>query len=333
MIDLHDTLLTFDTHIDIPWPDQNDAWTENTSRKFDTLKAHKGGLKAVCLAAYIPQGSRDENGHEEAWQRVQAMLDVITRLNGKKADIQAKVCHGSKDIKKAVEAGSIAIVPAIENGYALGDKPERIEFLAQKYGVRYMTLTHNGHNLLADAAIARSDLNDASTLHGGLSALGKKTIQIMNKHGVLVDVSHAAKSTMMQASEISEVPIFASHSCVRTLCDHPRNLDDEQLDRLKETGGLIQITAMSPFLRKGGGATTTDLAQHVAYVADRIGVEHVGVSSDFDGGGGIEGWQSALETPNVTLALEKIGFNKDDISKIWGGNMLKLLNKSEEMKV
>ncbi|AAW62005.1 Membrane-bound dipeptidase [Gluconobacter oxydans 621H] len=329
MTDLHDTLLTLDSHIDIPWPDRQDAWAEETPRQVNVPKTRKGGLRAVCLAAYIPQSPRDEAGHAEGWERVQGMLDVIAGLEGRQGDHGARVCRTAADVRAAYKAGDLAVIPAIENGHGLGGRPERIAELARRYGVRYMTLTHNGHNALADAAIPRKDLADNETLHGGLSDLGRETIAQMNRSGVLVDVSHAAKSTMMQATEVSSTPVFASHSCARALCDHPRNLDDEQLDRLKETGGLIQVTAMGSFLKKGGGGTVEDLVRHVSYIADRIGVEHVGISSDFDGGGGIPGWKDATETANVTRALQAAGFSDEDISAIWGGNMLRFLETAE----
>ncbi|GBR71713.1 dipeptidase [Gluconobacter kanchanaburiensis] len=330
MTDLHHTLLTLDSHIDIPWPDRQDAWTEDTARQVNVPKAIRGGMRAVCLAAYIPQSSRDESGHVEAWERVQAMLDVICEMGGHHNGQGARVCRSASDVRAAYKKGDLAVIPAIENGHALGGRPERIVDLAQRYGVRYMTLTHNGHNVLADAAIPRKDLADEETLHGGLSALGRDTIAAMNRSGVLVDVSHASKSTMMQASGISTTPVFASHSCARALCDHPRNLDDEQLDRLKDTGGLIQVTAMGSFLKKGGGGTVEDLVRHVSYIAERIGIEHVGISSDFDGGGGIPGWKDATETVNVTRALVAAGFTDSEIAAIWGGNMLRLLEQAEK---
>ena len=331
MTDLHDTLLTLDTHIDIPWPDRNDAWASSSPRQVDVHKATKGGLRAVCLAAYIPQTSRDAEGHDAAWDRVQAMLKVINGLGGIHDALSAKVCRTASDIREAATTpGTLAIMPAVENGHAIGGDPSRIALLARDYGVRYMTLTHNGHNALADAAIPRADLGDDPTLHGGLSALGREAIGEMNRHGILVDVSHTSKATMMQAVAQSSTPVVASHSCARALCDHPRNLDDEQLDLLKATGGLIQITAMGSFLKKGGGGTLADLARHVSYVAKRIGIEHVGVSSDFDGGGGIEGWQDASETPAVTRALLAEGFDEKQIAAIWGGNMLRLLENAEQ---
>ncbi|WP_336762150.1 dipeptidase [Asaia sp. VD9] len=324
--DIHTELLTLDSHIDIPWPDRGDFATGSPLRQVDLPKLREGGLKAVCLAAYIPQTRRDDASREAAWERVQAMLGVINGLQ----DDRVAVCRRVEAVRGAVAEGKVAVIPAVENAHALGGDLTRVDRLAA-LGVRYMTLTHNGHNDLADAAIPLAALGDETTLHGGLSALGRQVVARMNAHGILVDVSHAAKSTMMQAAEHSTHPIVASHSCARALCDHPRNLDDEQLLRLRDSGGVIQITAMSSFLKPSaeGRASVRDLARHVRYVAERIGIVHVGVSSDFDGGGQIEGWANAAESMRVTEALLAEGFSETELRAIWGGNFLRVLQQAE----
>lgn len=324
--DIHDRLLTLDSHIDIPWPDRNDFATGSSDRQVDLPKLRAGGLKAVCLAAYIPQGRLETEERQRAWVRAQDMLVVI---NGLQSDDVA-VCSRVAMLREALSAGRVAVVPAVENGHALGGDLTRLDHLASS-GVRYMTLTHNGHNDLADAAIPLPALGNEPSLHGGLSALGREAIARMNALGILVDVSHAAKTTMMQAAELSRQPIIASHSCARALCDHPRNLDDEQLLRLRDTGGVIQITAMSSFLKRAteGKASVDDLARHVRYVADRIGVAHVGVSSDFDGGGQIIGWSDAASSAALTDALLRAGFAEHDVAAIWGENFLRVLVQAE----
>lgn len=333
-------VLMIDTHIDIPWEektadglpdwrkrDQADIAMREAERRFTIPKAEAGGLGAACLAAYTPQASLDDAGHDAAWRRAQAMLEAMQEMVPHHVPGRAVLCRTAQEVRQTAEAGKVALVPVMENGYPLADDPSRIGHLARRYGVRYMTLTHNGHNLLADSAVVRQGPEEA---HGGLSALGREVIGEMNRHGVLVDVSHASRRTMMQAVEVSTVPVFASHSCVRALCDHPRNLDDGQLDALKASGGLIQITAMAPFLRRGGGGTLADFVEHVLYVARRIGVEHVGISSDFDGGGGIEGWQDASETHHLPAALEQAGLDGTEIRAICGGNMLRLMESAEK---
>jgi len=329
----HDALLTLDTHIDIPWPDRGDFGDDTATRQVDLPKLRKGGLKAVCLAAYIPQGRRNALGHDQAWVRVEQMLRVIGGLPDAVGDDQVRLCGTAESVRSAVAAGAVAIVPAVENGYAIGDDPGRVRQL-YALGARYMTLTHNGHNVLADAAIPRADLDDPVALHGGLSALGREAIGVMNDCGMLVDISHVSRDSMLQAVECSRTPVVATHSCARALCDHPRNLDDRQLDRLAESGGLVQVTAMSSFLKAPalGRATVDDLAHHVAYIARRIGVAHVGVSSDFDGGGGIEGWSDAAQGANVTAALARQGFTPEEIVAIWGGNFLRLMELAESAR-
>ncbi len=336
----HMPILMIDSHIDIPWNektaeglpcwhkrDQADVAMRDVERRFTVPKAQAGRMGVACLAAYTPQAGLDDAGHEAAWQRARAMLEAMEEMVPLHLSGQAVLCRRVPDIRRATEAGQVALVPVMENGYPLADDPARIGYLARRHGVRYMTLTHNGHNLLADSAVVRQG---PAEVHGGLSALGREVIGEMNRHGVLVDVSHASRKTMMQAVDASSVPVFASHSCVRALCDHPRNLDDGQLDALKASGGLIQITAMGPFLRRGGGGTLKDFVEHVLYVARRIGVEHVGISSDFDGGGGIEGWQDASETHHVSEALAVAGLDAGEIRAICGENMLRLLQRAED---
>ncbi len=137
----------------------------------------------------------------------------------------------------------------------------------------------------------------------GSPSLAAPLLQRMNELGILVDVSHAAKSTMLQAAELSRTPVLATHSCMRALCDHPRNLDDEQLDVLKATGGLVQVTIVSGFLKpkaRAADLSVADIADHVDYAVRRIGIEHVGIGTDFDGGGGVRGFMNAAQTPHLT---------------------------------
>jgi membrane dipeptidase len=205
-------------------------------------------------------------------------------------------------------------------------------------GAIYLTLTHDGHNDLADAARPKPALGDGTAQHGGLSDLGRQAIAEMNRIGLIIDVSHAAKSSMMQAAELSRAPIVATHSCCRALCDHPRNLDDEQLDMLRAKGGLVQITALDAFLRPPGAdgkspATVADMVDHVDYAVRRIGLDHVGLSSDFDGGGGIPGWTNAGETMNLTAELQRRGYGAREIDLLWSGNFRRLMRRVQGMAV
>jgi membrane dipeptidase len=242
------------------------------------------------------------------------------------------VCRSAEAVEQADRDGVLAIIPAVENGHAIGEDLAMLERF-RALGVAYITMTHNGHNRLADSANPRRDLGDAPALHGGISALGRDAIAEMNRLGILVDVSHVSRQAMLQAVAESHVPVVATHSCAAALCDHPRNLDDFQLDTLRDTGGLVQITAMPPFLRARGRSDTvgvSDFVDHIDYVVRRIGVAHCGISSDFDGGGAITGWRHAGESGNMTAELVRRGYDEGEIAALWGGNFLRLMKKAEE---
>lgn len=325
---VHASVLAMDTHIDIPWPTGPDFFAPGP-RHVDLPKLREGAMGAAFLAAYIPQGKRDAEGHAAAWERATAMLGVIGAL-GREG---ATVCRNSREIRAAREAGRIAIVPAVENGYAVGEQPARLAKL-RAMGATYLTLTHNGHNALADSAIPRTDLGDGATEHGGLSALGRQAVAELNRLGMLADIAHVSKATMLQTVALSKSPVVTTHSCIRALCEHVRNVDDEQLDALRDCGGVVQITAVPSFLKQGGTVATVTLADycdHVDYAVKRIGVEHVGISSDFDGGGGFMGWRHIGESPNVTEALLARGYDAKAISLMWGGNFLRCMEQAEAL--
>jgi membrane dipeptidase len=326
---LHAATLTIDTHVDIPWPEPPDPRGE-TRRCVDYPKMVTGGLGAVVFAAYLPQGPRDAQGHDAAASRAEAMLRSI---RASAAGEGRSIASRAADVEAAHAAGKIAVMLAVENGYAMGEDLSRLA-LWRGLGICYLTLTHNGHNLLSDSAIPLPGLGDGPTLHGGLSDLGRAAIVEMNGLGIMVDVSHVAKTAMLQAVALSRSPVVATHTCCRALRDHPRNLDDEQLDTLRDTGGLVQITAVSAFLRNADAdgryrAKVADIADHVDYAVRRIGIRHVGLSSDFDGGGGVEGWRNAAETANLTAELASRGYDAEQIGLLWSGNFLRLMRAAE----
>jgi membrane dipeptidase len=324
--ELHRRLLTVDTHIDIPWPD-GPSFFEDGRRRVDLPKLQRGGVAAVCLAAYVPQGPRTPEGREAAYARAMAMLRAIA---GHGHD-GARLCTTVAEIQAARADGVVGIVPAVENGYAAAGEPARLKDF-RALGARYMTLTHNGHNDFADSSNPRTDLGDGPELHGGLSESGRAAVAEMNRLGMVVDIAHVSKSAMLQAAAASRSPVMSTHSCIRALCDNPRNLDDEQLDALRDVGGVVQITAVPSFLRKGLKAeevTVSDYVDHLDYAVRRIGLAHVGISSDFDGGGGFTGWRDAGESANLTAELQRRGYDEAAIGALWGGNFLRVLARAE----
>ena len=170
-------------------------------------------------------------------------------------------------------------------------------------------------------------------LHNGLSELGKEIVYLLNYYGIMIDISHPSKEAIKQMIELSKAPVIASHSSARALRDHPRNLDDEQLEWVKQNGGVIQTTALGAFLtdREDPPANLEDFVDHIDYMVEKIGLDHVGISSDFDGGGGVEGWKDASETMNVTKTLRERGYSDSEIAKLWGGNLLRVLDQVQEI--
>ncbi|WP_205963656.1 dipeptidase [Roseicella aquatilis] len=326
---IHAATLCLDAHVDIHWPDPPDPLAETTMR-VDFPKMARGGLDAAIFIAYLPQGRRDEAGHAAAAERAEAMLRHIrARADG----TRRRFCATAAELEACFAAGAQAVMSAVENGYAMGrdlGAPARWRAL----GACYLTLTHDGHNDLADSARPRAPLGDAAEEHGGLSPLGRDAIGALNRAGLLVDVSHVSKRGMMQAAEVSRTPVVATHTACRALADHPRCIDDEQLDVLRAVGGLAQVTAVPAFLKRvpegqKNPSSVEDMADHVDHAVGRIGIEHVGLSSDFDGGGGVEGWQDASETGGLSAALLRRGYGARELGLLWSGNFLRLLRRAE----
>lgn len=330
---IHAATLTLDTHVDIRWPDPPDPRAQGPMR-VDFPKMHQGGMRAAVFIAYVGQGRRDPAGHAAAGSRAEAML---RHIQGHADGEAVRFCATAEALEACFAAGALGVLSAVENGYAMGrdlGAPARWRAL----GACYLTLTHDGHNDLADSARPRPALGDVPLEqggeHGGLSALGRQAIGALNAAGMLVDVSHVAKPGMLQSAELSRTPVVATHTACRALCDHPRGIDDEQLDALRAVGGLAQITAVAAFLRpppagQVPSASIEDMADHVDHAVRRIGVEHVGVSSDFDGGGGVMGWADASETAALSAALLARGYGARELGLLWSGNFLRLMRAAE----
>jgi membrane dipeptidase len=327
---LHRDTLTLDSHVDIPWPTSPDPFGQ-TDRHVDLPKMRAGGLDAACFVAFVPQGARTPQNGTDAAERAFAMLETIRGMATTRNGITAMLCSTADQVEQAKRRAALAIMPVVENGHAIGDELGRLAQM-RALGVVYITLTHNGHNMLADSANPRRDLGDPETIHGGLSPLGREAVVEMNRLGIVVDVSHVSRQSMLQAVELSAAPVVASHSCAAALCAHPRNLDDLQLDALRATSGLVQITAMPPFLRAKGrfdSVKVGDFVDHIDYVVQRIGLAHCGISSDFDGGGAIMGWKDASESQNLTDELVRRGYGEAEIAALWGGNFLRVMREAE----
>ena len=318
--ELHARIISVDSHCDTPMLFAKGYRLEERSEKalVDLHKMREGALDVATMAAYIPQGDRNEASLEAATAMAERLLDGIKERANYNSE-HVRLCNTPAQAKKAKREGKLVIMQAIENGYAIGKNLELIKHFHDR-GVVYMTLCHNGDNDICDSARGNSE-------HGGLSAFGKEVVKEMNRCGMMIDLSHAAESTFYEVLELSTQPVVCSHSSCKALCDHPRNLDDNQIKALAAKGGVIQVTMYSGFLRKEGNATLNDFMQHLEHAISVAGIDHVGIGTDFDGDGAIEGCSSASQLRNVTRELLRRGHSIEEIEKIWGGNWLRVMER------
>lgn len=374
---IHERVMALDTHVDIPLEFATAEVDPGgfTKSQVDLPKMRAGGLDAAFFIVFTPQGPMTDEGLAAGRKIAFTRLAAIRRFVAAYPD-EITLAMSVKEAERAAAAGRKVAFIGMENAFPLGTSPTQgdLDRLAGD-GVRYAGIAHFGHNQFGDSSNPNPALGDEAEKWGGLSPLGVELVAMLNNAGIMVDVSHSAKTTMMQAIEASKAPIIASHSGVKAIADSPRNLDDEQLKALGESGGVVQIVALDayvkPFseaqlafrdaLRKelkldtpaGQAAATADvikayeqrvkgmweiepranvadLVDHIDHAVEVAGIDHVGIASDFDGGGGIAGWEDASETLNVTRELVRRGYSEKDIAKIWSGNLLRVLAEAEK---
>jgi membrane dipeptidase len=416
---IHERVITLDTHNDIDPGNftRGCNYTMRLTNQVNLPKMKEGGLDVSFMIVYVGQQNPPQvadafqpAGYDRAYKAAVAKFDAVHHLTEEIAPNDIELALTAADVVRIAKSGKKVAVIGIENGYPIGTDINRVKEFWQRGG-RYMSLAHNGHSQLADS---NTDENGGTWTWGGLSPLGRQVIEEMNRWGIMVDVSHPSKGAMMQSIGLSRAPVIASHSAVRKLANHTRNMDDEMLMAMKTNGGVIQMVALSGFVKadpaergpaiaalrqefampsgRGGGpgggrgqapnsarpcpvesgapasasaapgggqgrganagldtltperqaqfqqrlaeidrkwpaagrATVKDFVDHIDYAVKLVGIDHVGISSDFDGGGGIDGWNSAAETSNVTLELVRRGYTEEQIGKIWSGNLLRV---------
>ena len=373
--EIHARVITIDTHVDIPNNFASGDVDPGVRGRFqnDLPKMREGGLDAAFFIVYQGQGERTAEGYAAANQIAMGKFDGIRRMTEMLYPEEIGLAYTADDVERLHAEGKLVALIGVENAFGLGTDLGTW----QRYydlGARYVSLTHNGHNDFGDAAVEVARLGDDGPEWGGLSPLGREAIEVLNRLGIMVDISHAGRETMLETVAASRAPVMASHSSIRAMADHPRNLDDAQLRALAARGGVAQTTALGGFvkvqpaeraeavaaLRESLGldsnadiqrlegdaragweagmadiearfpaATLADYIDHIDYAVDLVGIDHVGISSDFDGGGGVTGWMDTSETFNVTLELVRRGYNEEEIRKLWGGNLLRVMRAVE----
>lgn len=379
--------LTLDTHIDIPLDYATDATDPLTADlQVNLTKMAAGGLDAGFFIVFVAQTARTDEGYARARADALTKFAAIHRMAEELYPERIEIAYAADDVPRIVARGKLAAAIGIENGYSLG---RNLEMLDRYYelGARYLGLVHDGDNDLARSARPRAELGDPADADGdgapqgtvaesapGVTALGAEAIARANRLGLMIDVSHGAKQTALDAMRLSAAPVIASHSGIAARNAHPRNMDDETLLALKADGGVVQVVAYDSYLKqqpaektaavralresfgitaasavrtlppdrralydeglraieaRWPAASVADLVDHIDYAVELIGIDHVGIASDFDGGGGITGWSDAAETANVTAELEVRGYSEEDVAKILSGNLLRVWREAE----
>ncbi|MCF7796921.1 MAG: dipeptidase [Lentisphaeria bacterium] len=371
-LNLHTRLLTLDSHVDTPLRIMHDNihLTERHSPELDNSRLdfprmREGGLDGVFFAVWTAQGERTPEGHQSVFEKADHILDVVDAEIGKYSD-QAATATRSTDLKRLAGEGKFAIFLGMENGYPVGRSLDNLDYFYRR-GIRYMTLCHTKNNEISDSS------NDEPE-HGGLSPFGVEVVKHMNHLGMMVDVSHLSDDAVRNVLEISSVPVIASHSCAKALCDNPRNLSDSLLTAIALQGGVVQLAFFSEYLEtprpdaardsafqafrnKWGNrydldslqlvdyrweraelnqkfppqlATLETALNHLDHMVSVMGVDHVGIGSDFDGGAALADCQDVSCYPRITAALLKRGYSLADIEKIWSGNLLRVMTAVED---
>ena len=321
----HSRILTLDTHCDTPmfFP-QNVLFDHRDTRILvDLHKMDEGRQDATIMVAYLPQNpaAGDPASHAKAY--ADSIFDKIENIVAGNSNY-ISIARTPADLWTNKREGRKSIMLGIENGRAIEGSLDNLRHFAQR-GIVYMTLCHNGDNDICDSA-------RGSQTHNGVSDFGRKVISEMNRLGIMVDLSHAAESSFYDALELSETPIVCSHSSCRALCDHPRNLTDDQMRALAQKGGVMQVTLYNGFLVKEGQATIEDALRHLEHAISIMGIDYVGLGTDFDGDGGICGLASSSELLQFTRQLLTRNYSEEDIQKIWGGNFLRVMQQVQDKK-
>jgi membrane dipeptidase len=374
---IHDRVLTVDTHCDTPMTmvggefdiGQRHEPGQRGSGKIDLPRMAEGGMDAIFFAVFVSQDELTPEAYDKAKAAAHEGIDVIHKMCEDYPQLVG-LAISPEDAYQLEKEGKRAAFIGMENGYPIGQDLS----LVQEYydrGVRYITLCHGGDNDICDSSTDRQHPED-----NGLSEFGREVVTECNRLGIMVDVSHISDKSFYDLLQATEAPFIASHSGVRAICDHPRNLTDDMIKSLAERGGVIQVCFVSSFLIKqkpnperdkafsqmrekygpyreikdeairqkvreeymaiyekypGDPASVMDLVNHIDHVVALVGVDHVGIGSDFDGGGSLEDCDEVSQMPRITEELLRRGYSEDAIEKIWGGNLMRVFRRVEDI--
>lgn len=326
--EMHRDIITLDSHCDTPmfFPQGVDFGTRDERILVDLHKMHEGRQTAVTMVSYLEQPKDGKTFKEIAPFPVEGPKEYADLIFDKIQDIvdahsaDLALARTPDELLDNKKAGKHTIMLGIENGQAFDHSLDNIDHFAKR-GIVYTTLCHNGDNDICDSA------RKSNREHGGLSQFGREVVKEMNRVGMMIDLSHASEETFYQTLELSKQPVVCSHSSCRALCNHPRNLTDDQIRAIAERDGVVQGTFYPGFLVENGEATIDDAVRHLLHLIDVAGIDHVGIGSDFDGDGGVRGLATAADYLNLTRRLLAEGINERMLRKVWGGNFLRVMSR------
>jgi len=372
--EVHQKALTVDTHVDTPMALLRkgfDVGRRNSvpESRVDFIRMKEGGLDAIFFAAFTTQRELTPESTEAAYRLAQQMIDSTYAVCSKYSNL-TEIALKSTDAKTLKAKGKSAVYIGMENGYPLGTDLSRVKEFYD-LGVRYITLSHSKHNEICD-----SSSDQKEPLHNGLSSFGKEVVAEMNRLGIIVDVSHVSDKSFYDIISLSRAPVIASHSSVRSVARHHRNMNDEMIKALAKNGGVIQICLLDDYVKDPDSTslhfqkkqelrkiyntlfdsmtedqkqefrkawtdvdkeypkklpTVRDLVDHIDYVKNLVGIDYVGIGSDFDGGGGLSDCQDVGQFPNITREMLTRGYTEEEIIKVWGGNFFRVFSQVEQL--
>ena len=369
-MEVHKRVITIDTHCDTPMAlleDDLDVGVANKApgSRVDFPRMEEGGLDAIFFAAFTSQRVRNDENTQKAYELANEMIEKTYEVC-KKYNNMAEVATTPEDVVRLEKEGKRAIYIGMENGFPLGQELDRVEEFYNK-GVRYITLCHSSNNDVCD-----SSTDKKGPEFNGLSPFGKKVVKEMNRLGMMIDVSHISDKSFHDVVELSRVPVIASHSSVRAIAHHKRNMTDDMIKALAKNGGVIQICLLDDYIKDPDTTTVryqkeqelrkvfntsfakmsdeeqaevrrqwreldekypkqlptvADCVDHIDHVKKLVGIDYVGIGSDFDGGGGLADCADVSQLPNITAEMLKRGYSEGEIAKVWGGNFLRVFAK------
>ena len=322
---IHAKAIKIDTHVDIDPSTMTDVkpnYVTGHAHQVDLPKMRNSGVDAVFFSIFVGQAQDfSDSGYAKARAGDVAKFEAVHYLAEKLAPDQIEIAYTAADVRRIRAKGKLVALMGVENGYGIGTDITNVKKFYD-YGARYLSLAHNGHNQLSDSNTGESD--NVWKWHG-VSPLGKQVVAEANKYGIMLDISHPSKESNMWVMANSKAPVIASHSGVRALCKTAsRDLDDEQLLALKKNGGVMQTVAFAGFVKCDPPSTERTAALNALSTEYGIPAAQAG---RLGGGGGIDGYNCTSEAINVTIELVRRGYTEEQIIKLWGGNVLRVMEE------